>query len=68
MGRWMALMRALQLMAAMGSTIKTILAITMLMIEHCNGMMDADDGEHDQNDDGMRDADDGDHGESLAVR
>ena len=55
-------------MAAMGSTIKTILAITMLMIEHCNGMMDADDGEHDQNDDGMRDADDGDHDESLAMR
>ena len=45
MGRWMALMRALQLMAVMGSTIKTIRAITMLMIEHCNGMMDADDGD-----------------------
>ena len=49
------------------STIKTILAITTLTIEHCNGMMD---GEHDQNDDGMRDgdADDGDHDESLAMR
>ena len=63
----MALMRALQLMAATRSTIKTIPAITTLTIEHCNGMMDADDGEHDQNDDGTRDADDGDHDESLAM-